>query len=86
LLWRARGDAAFSARTELAPNNDDKSISQPLCQSLKIGNCFQLARTFKPEAVLEDNVCKVQCAFIFRALPKVTLNANELLGFSSGKN
>ncbi|XP_059471181.1 uncharacterized protein LOC132194111 [Neocloeon triangulifer] len=58
----------------------------PLCQSLKIGNCFQLARTFKPEAVLEDNVCKVQCAFIFRALPKVTLNTNELLGFSSGKN
>ncbi|CAB4061601.1 PXDN [Lepeophtheirus salmonis] len=38
----------------------------PLCQSLKIENCFHLAQSFSPKAILEDHVCKVQCAFAFR--------------------
>ncbi|GLG99518.1 Peroxidasin [Gryllus bimaculatus] len=54
----------------------------PICQSLKIGNCFTLAQTFTPTAVLNDHVCKVQCAFVFRALPHITDTFNNQLGFS----
>lgn len=59
------------------------SILQPICQSLKVANCFQLAQTFSPEAILNDHVCKVQCAFAFRAFPQVAaaVDPNQL-GFS----
>jgi len=55
----------------------------PICQSLKVANCFQLAQTFSPEAILNDHVCKVQCAFAFRAFPQVAaaVDPNQL-GFS----
>ncbi len=43
----------------------------PVCQSLKIENCFHLAQTFSQKDILQDHVCKVQCAFAFRAFPKV---------------
>ncbi|CAG0880270.1 unnamed protein product [Cyprideis torosa] len=43
----------------------------PICQSLKIDNCFLLAKSFTPQDILKDHVCKVQCAFAFRAIPKV---------------
>merc|ERR1712048_44629 len=32
---------------------------------------IHLAQSFSPEAILKDHVCKVQCAFAFRAFPKV---------------
>ncbi|KAJ9587987.1 hypothetical protein L9F63_028203 [Diploptera punctata] len=54
----------------------------PICQSLKIGNCFNLARSFSHAAVLDDHVCKVQCAFVFRALPRVVDPVDNQLGFS----
>ncbi|CAG0882057.1 unnamed protein product [Darwinula stevensoni] len=54
----------------------------PVCQSLKIDNCFQLARGFSPENILHDHVCKVQCAFAFRAFPTVSSQAQNSLGFS----
>jgi hypothetical protein len=57
-------------------------LFQPICQSLKIGNCFNLARLFSHAAVLGDHVCKVQCAFVFRALPKVVDPVDNQLGFS----
>ncbi len=53
----------------------------PLCQSLKIENCFHLAQSFSPQAILEDHVCKVQCAFAFRAFPNVRTGDNHI-GFS----
>ncbi|XP_054258941.1 uncharacterized protein LOC128983605 [Macrosteles quadrilineatus] len=55
----------------------------PVCQSVKVTNCFQLARQFTSQAVLDDTVCKVQCAFIFRALQEFSepLEDNQL-GFS----
>jgi len=55
----------------------------PICQSLKIVNCFQLAQTFSPAAILNDHVCKVQCAFAFRTFPQVAaaVDPNQL-GFS----
>ncbi|CAG0923981.1 unnamed protein product, partial [Notodromas monacha] len=52
----------------------------PICQSLKIDNCFHLARSFSPQDILEDHVCKVQCAFAFRAFPKVKPVASSRLG------
>lgn len=53
----------------------------PLCQSLKIENCFHLAQSFSPQSILEDHVCKVQCAFAFRAFPSVRTGDNHI-GFS----
>lgn len=55
----------------------------PLCQSVKVSNCFQLSQQFTSQAVLEDSVCKVQCAFIFRAVQEFSepLDNNQL-GFS----
>jgi len=53
----------------------------PVCQSLKIDNCFHLAQTFSPDSILKDHVCKVQCAFAFRAFPKVAEDERHL-GFS----
>lgn len=53
----------------------------PVCQSLKIENCFHLAQAFSPDAILKDHVCKVQCAFAFRAFPKVAEEERHL-GFS----
>ena len=56
---------------------------QPICQSLKVVNCFQLAQTFSPAAILNDHVCKVQCAFAFRAFPQVAAAGDpNQLGFS----
>ncbi|TRY61661.1 hypothetical protein TCAL_04392 [Tigriopus californicus] len=53
----------------------------PLCQSLKIENCFHLAQSFSRQAILQDHVCKVQCAFAFRAFPSVKTGENRI-GFS----
>ncbi|XP_043224190.1 uncharacterized protein LOC122382646 isoform X2 [Amphibalanus amphitrite] len=50
----------------------------PVCQSLKIDNCFHLANSYSPEDILNDHVCKVQCAFAFRALPEVDSHRNQL--------
>nr|XP_045625957.1 uncharacterized protein LOC123775117 isoform X1 [Procambarus clarkii] len=55
----------------------------PVCQSLKIDNCFHLAQSYSPEAILNDHVCKVQCAFAFRAFPKVGSQNSNQLGFSN---
>lgn len=54
----------------------------PICQSLKVDNCFHLAQSYSPEAILNDHVCKVQCAFAFRAFPQVGARENNQLGFS----
>ena len=54
----------------------------PVCQSLKIENCFHLAQSFSPDAILKDHVCKVQCAFAFRAFPKVAEEEQRNFGFS----
>jgi len=55
----------------------------PICQSLKIDNCFHLAQSYSPELILNDHVCKVQCAFAFRAFPQVGPRPNgNQLGFS----
>ena len=53
----------------------------PLCQSLKVENCFHLAQSFTRSAILDDHVCKVQCAFAFRAFPNVRTGENRI-GFS----
>ena len=53
----------------------------PLCQSLKIENCFHLAQSFSPPDILDDHVCKVQCAFAFRTFPTVRTGDNHI-GFS----
>ncbi|XP_042860058.1 uncharacterized protein LOC122245949 isoform X3 [Penaeus japonicus] len=55
----------------------------PVCQSLKIDNCFHLAQSYSPEAILNDHVCKVQCAFAFRAFPKVAAQDSNQLGFAN---
>ncbi|XP_064466102.1 uncharacterized protein LOC135377535 [Ornithodoros turicata] len=55
----------------------------PLCQSLRINNCFLLAKSFSKNYILADHVCKVQCAFAFRALPQVETHRNNVLGFST---
>ncbi|XP_071043918.1 uncharacterized protein [Parasteatoda tepidariorum] len=62
----------------------------PICQSLRINNCIHLASTYSKESVLNDHVCKVQCAFAFRALPQVdavrnsrTSGGRNVLGFST---
>ena len=55
----------------------------PVCQSLKIENCFHLAQSFSPDSILKDHVCKVQCAFAFRAFPKVAEEEHQRnFGFS----
>ncbi|KAA0192579.1 Heme binding peroxidase-1 [Hyalella azteca] len=53
----------------------------PICQSLKVDNCFHLAKSYSPEAILNDHVCKVQCTFAFRAFPEVGARDNNKLGF-----
>ncbi|KAG8175633.1 hypothetical protein JTE90_001062 [Oedothorax gibbosus] len=53
-----------------------------VCQSMKISNCFQLATSYTREKILEDDVCKVQCAFAFRAYPQFEGNFDNVLGFS----
>ncbi|RZF47556.1 hypothetical protein LSTR_LSTR009092 [Laodelphax striatellus] len=55
----------------------------PICQSLRIANCFHLANSFSADAVLNDTVCKVQCAFVFRALQELSeTTTDNQLGFS----
>jgi len=49
---------------------------QPTCQSLRIPNCLALAEAPDLSAVLNDNVCRVQCAFLLQSLP--ALNAGVL--------
>ncbi|GFR03936.1 peroxidasin [Trichonephila clavata] len=53
-----------------------------VCQSMKISNCFQLASTYTREMILDDDVCKVQCAFAFRAYPQFETNLDNVLGFT----
>ncbi|XP_045123660.1 uncharacterized protein LOC123511596 isoform X2 [Portunus trituberculatus] len=55
----------------------------PVCQSLKIDNCFHLAQSYSPESILNDHVCKVQCAFAFRAFRKVANQDSNQLGFAN---
>ncbi|KAF2367927.1 hypothetical protein FHG87_001306 [Trinorchestia longiramus] len=55
----------------------------PICQSLKVDNCFHLAQSYSPEAILNDHVCKVQCAFAFRAFPQVGARDDNKLGYSN---
>ncbi|XP_063866938.1 heme peroxidase 2-like [Scylla paramamosain] len=55
----------------------------PVCQSLKIDNCFHLAQSYSPESILNDHVCKVQCAFAFRAFPQVATQDSNQLGFAN---
>ncbi|KAK4296820.1 hypothetical protein Pmani_030713 [Petrolisthes manimaculis] len=55
----------------------------PVCQSLKIDNCFHLAQSYSRESILNDHVCKVQCAFAFRAFPQVAAHDSNQLGFNS---
>ncbi|KAG8198386.1 hypothetical protein JTE90_021631 [Oedothorax gibbosus] len=64
----------------------------PICQSLRINNCLHLASTYSKESVLADHVCKVQCAYAFRAFPQVDIARNgrllnsgpkPILGFST---
>lgn len=50
----------------------------PVCQSLKVDNCYHLANSYSPEDILGDHVCKVQCAFAFRALPNVSQRAQSV--------
>ncbi|XP_067144092.1 uncharacterized protein [Centruroides vittatus] len=56
----------------------------PLCQSLKVTNCYKLASTYSKEAILADNVCKVQCTYAFRAFPHI--NVSGVLGFSENND
>ncbi|XP_042900763.1 uncharacterized protein [Parasteatoda tepidariorum] len=57
-----------------------------VCQSMKISNCFQLASTYTRERILEDDVCKVQCAFAFRTYPQFESSVNNVLGFTISNN
>ncbi|XP_046386027.1 uncharacterized protein LOC124155895 isoform X2 [Ischnura elegans] len=52
----------------------------PICQSLRINNCFHLARSFSAESILADDVCKVQCAYVFRALPSLRESESKDFG------
>ncbi|XP_023215778.1 uncharacterized protein LOC111618468 [Centruroides sculpturatus] len=54
----------------------------PICQSLRVNNCFHLASTFSKDSILSDHVCKVQCAYAFRAFPQVDPIKKNVLGFS----
>ncbi|XP_035204868.1 uncharacterized protein LOC118179818 [Stegodyphus dumicola] len=54
-----------------------------ICQSMKITNCFELASTYTRELILKDDVCKVQCAFAFRAYPQFETNLDNILGFTA---
>ena len=51
---------------------------QPVCQSLRVSNCVQLAEKSDLRAVLQDDVCKVQCAFLLRAVPAHLLGDGPL--------
>ena len=90
-LISRQGFSIFKSKPFFADFSDAKRVSPcvmctctkegPLCQSLKIENCFHLAQSFTPKAILNDHVCKVQCAFAFRAFPSVKTGENKI-GFS----
>ena len=88
-LWKERVACNVGGKT--IQTGDAKRVSPctmctctkegPLCQSLKVENCFHLAQSFTRNAILNDHVCKVQCAFAFRAFPNVRTGENKI-GFS----
>ena len=88
-LWKERVACNVGGKT--IQTGDAKRVSPctmctctkegPLSQSLKVENCFHLAQSFTRNAILNDHVCKVQCAFAFRAFPNVRTGENKI-GFS----
>lgn len=42
-----------------------------MCNSLKIKNCLNLAKSYSRSEILKDSVCKVQCSFALRILPSL---------------
>ena len=88
-LWKERVACNVGGKT--IQTGDAKRVSPctmctctkegPLCQSLKVENCFHLAQSFTRRDILNDHVCKVQCAFAFRAFPNVRTGENKI-GFS----
>lgn len=44
-------------------------VPQPVCQSLRVTNCVQLTESTDLRALLADDVCRVQCAFLLRGDP-----------------
>ncbi|XP_034244219.1 uncharacterized protein LOC117646942 [Thrips palmi] len=51
----------------------------PVCQSLRVTNCVQLTESTDLRALLADDVCRVQCAFLLRAAPKHALGEDDAL-------
>jgi hypothetical protein len=52
----------------------------PVCQSLKIENCFHLAQAFSQQDILKDHVCKVRkfsFFYIFNDLFRCTADNEE---------
>ncbi|OXA60413.1 Peroxidasin [Folsomia candida] len=52
----------------------------PLCQSMKINNCVRLSRLYEARELVEDHVCKVQCALVFKVFPTTTNNTTREIG------
>ncbi len=49
----------------------------PVCQSLKIENCFHLAQAFSQQDILKDHVCKVSSNSIIERLSQRTVSVIE---------
>ncbi|RWS25731.1 peroxidasin-like protein [Leptotrombidium deliense] len=47
------------------------------CSSMRVTNCFTLLTIYSMQEIVNDSVCKVQCAFVLRLAPKVNLNSNS---------
>ncbi|XP_075217867.1 peroxidase-like protein 3 [Lycorma delicatula] len=90
-LWRDRASCAVGTNTidmgateHISPCITCTCTKEgPICQSRRVPNCCQLANSFSAESVLNDTVCKVQCAFVFRALQEISeTSTDSTLGFS----
>ncbi|RWS06651.1 Peroxidasin-like protein, partial [Dinothrombium tinctorium] len=91
--WRERG-----ATCEISSTNVDvgRSVRRspcimcvctregPLCNSMRVTNCFNLISSFSTEEILNDSVCKVQCASVFRLAlkPNASSSTHTIGGFS----
>lgn len=63
------------------------SFSQPICNSMRVKNCLSLTNSFSRQEILQDSVCKVQCAFALRLVPAIDTprqGRSSVFGFSSG--
>uniref|UniRef100_T1IHP0 Peroxidase n=1 Tax=Strigamia maritima TaxID=126957 RepID=T1IHP0_STRMM len=90
-LWADRRSCTIKQHT--IPIGSAKRISPcvmctctsegPTCQSIKIANCLQLISSFDASAILRDQVCKVQCAFVFRASSHLKNEEDNIFGISS---